>query len=77
MEKIPNPKIKRDMPNTINPNIFREYDIRGVVEQDLTSATVELIGKAVGTHIKRNGGKTLTVGRDMRQSSVEFRDVVG
>ena len=64
------------MPNTINPNIFREYDIRGVVEQDLTSATVELIGKAVGTHIKRNGGKTLTVGRDMRQSSVEFRDAL-
>jgi len=64
------------MPTTINPNIFREYDIRGVVEQDLTPATVELIGKAVGTHIRRNGGKTITIGRDMRQSSDEFRDAL-
>ncbi len=64
------------MPNTINPNIFREYDIRGVVGEDLTPGSVELIGKAIGTHIKRNGGKTLTVGRDMRQSSVDFRDAL-
>ncbi len=64
------------MPNTLNPNIFREYDIRGIVDQDLTPTTVELIGKAIGTYIKRNGGKILTVGRDMRQSSVEFRDAL-
>jgi len=64
------------MPNTINPNIFREYDIRGVVGDDLTPDSVELIGKAVGSYIKRNGGKTLTVGRDMRQSSVDFRNAL-
>ena len=64
------------MPNTINPNIFREYYIRGVVGDDLTPDSVELIGKAIGSYIKRNGGKTLTVGRDMRQSSVDFRDAL-
>ena len=60
----------------MNPDIFREYDIRGVVGKDLTTATVELIGKAIGTHISRHGGKTLTVGRDMRKSSIEFRDAL-
>ncbi|GJL79490.1 MAG: phosphomannomutase [Nitrospinaceae bacterium] len=64
------------MQKTLNPNIFREYDIRGVVGEDLTEESVELIGKAIGTHIKRSGGKTLTVGRDMRQSSVDFRDAL-
>ena len=30
----------------MNPQIFREYDIRGIVGQDLTSDNVEQIGKA-------------------------------
>lgn len=64
------------MQNAINPNIFREYDIRGVVGEDLTPDNVELIGKAIGSYIRRNGGKTLTVGRDMRLSSVDFRDAL-
>lgn len=60
----------------MNPEIFREYDIRGVVGKDLTTDTVELIGKAAGTYIRRRGGKTLTLGRDMRNSSTEFHDAI-
>ncbi|KMP10592.1 phosphomannomutase [Candidatus Nitromaritima sp. SCGC AAA799-C22] len=62
------------MPEKLNPQIFREYDIRGVVDKDLTPSAAERIGKAVGTYIRRNGGKTLTLGRDMRASSIPFRD---
>ena len=62
------------MKKTINPQIFREYDIRGLVDQDLTRDSVERIGKGIGTYIRRNGGKTLTVGYDMRVSSIPFRD---
>jgi len=62
------------MTKTINPQIFREYDIRGLVDQDLTRDSVERIGKGIGTYIRRNGGKTLTVGYDMRVSSIPFRD---
>ena len=62
------------MIKTINPQIFREYDIRGLVDQDLTRDTVERIGKGIGTYIRRNGGKTITVGYDMRVSSIPFRD---
>ncbi len=64
------------MIKTINPDIFREYDIRGIVGRDLNADTVEVIGKAIGTYIRRQGGKTFTVGRDMRASSVDFRDAV-
>jgi len=62
------------MTETINPQIFREYDIRGLVDKDLTSDSTERIGKGIGTYIRRNGGKTLTVGYDMRSSSIPFRD---
>jgi phosphomannomutase/phosphoglucomutase len=60
----------------MNPEIFREYDIRGLVDKDLTPETVELIGKAIGTYIKRQGGKTLTLGWDVRTSSILFRDIL-
>ena len=60
----------------MNPQIFREYDIRGIVGQDLTPETVELIGKAIGTYIRRDGGKTLTLGWDVRESSIEFREIL-
>ena len=46
----------------------------GLVDQDLTRDSVERIGKSIGTYIRRNGGKTITVGYDMRVSSIPFRD---
>jgi phosphomannomutase/phosphoglucomutase len=52
-----------------NPNIFREYDIRGVVEKDLTSDVVYQLGRGIGTFLKRKGVAKLTVGRDGRLSS--------
>ena len=53
----------------INPNIFREYDIRGVVAQDLPSDVVVELGKGIGTFIRRKGHTKLTIGRDGRLSS--------
>jgi len=53
----------------VNPNIFREYDIRGVVKEDLPPDVVVLIGKGIGTFLKRKGVSRLTVGRDGRLSS--------
>ena len=64
------------MTTAINPQIFREYDIRGLVGKDLTSDTVQLIGQAIGTYLQRQGGKSLIVGWDVRSSSVEFRDIL-
>jgi len=60
----------------LNPHIFREYDIRGMVDRDLTPGTVELIGKGFGTYASRHGARTLSVGRDCRLSSPSFRDAL-
>ncbi|MCL4245036.1 MAG: phosphomannomutase, partial [Candidatus Dadabacteria bacterium] len=54
---------------TINPGIFREYDIRGIVDADLDEGVYETIGKAFGTYVKDHGGKVLSLGRDCRLSS--------
>jgi len=59
-----------------NPDIFREYDIRGIVEDDLKDDVVENIGKAYATHVKRQGAKIVTLGRDVRTTSSHLRDVL-
>lgn len=53
----------------MNPGIFREYDIRGIAGQDITDQDVVSIGKAYGTLLKRQGRKTVSIGRDCRQTS--------
>ena len=59
-----------------NPHIFREYDIRGLVDKDLTVDVVELLGKGLGTVVKRKGGRSIAMGRDCRESSTRFRDAL-
>jgi phosphomannomutase/phosphoglucomutase len=56
------------MPNAISPTIFREYDVRGIADQDLTEDAVLLIARALGTLIRQAGGRTAVVGRDCRVS---------
>jgi len=53
----------------MNPLMFREYDIRGVAERDLTDEVVHALGQGVGTLILRSGGQRLAVGRDCRLHS--------
>ncbi len=53
--------------------IFREYDIRGVVEHDLTPNVVEKIGRAYATLARERGVKTIAVGRDGRLTSPALR----
>jgi phosphomannomutase/phosphoglucomutase len=60
------------MAGTISPTIFREYDIRGLVDKDLTEEAVNRIGKALGVMIKKAGGSKAAVGRDCRESGGRF-----
>lgn len=53
----------------MNENIFREYDIRGVVETDFTADTVVKIGKAFSTYLIREGFKNCVIGYDARLSA--------
>jgi phosphomannomutase/phosphoglucomutase len=56
----------------INPKIFREYDIRGIVGQDLDETVVETLGRAMGTFFLGRGQKDVAVGQDCRLSSPGF-----
>jgi phosphomannomutase / phosphoglucomutase len=60
----------------INPLIFREYDIRGVVDRDLTPEIVRRLGQGFGTYAATLGLKRLVVGRDGRLSSNTFGEAL-
>ncbi|MBP0124679.1 MAG: phosphomannomutase/phosphoglucomutase [Nitrospira sp.] len=49
--------------------LFREYDLRGIVGQELTDAIAEQVGRAYCTYVKDRGVQTIAVGRDGRLSS--------
>jgi phosphomannomutase/phosphoglucomutase len=56
----------------INPKIFREYDIRGIVDKDLTPEFVEFLGRGIGTYFRQHGKKRVALGRDARLSSPAY-----
>jgi phosphomannomutase/phosphoglucomutase len=58
----------------IDPVIFRQYDIRGIVGRDLTPAVARAVGLAVGSEARERLGRTprLAVGRDNRPSGPEL-----
>ena len=60
----------------MNNEIFREYDIRGHVENDLTDDTVRSIGRAFGAYMSRLGKKRASLCRDCRLSSGHYRDIL-
>ena len=60
----------------MNEHIFREYDIRGVVGRDLTDEAVYDVARATGTFFKSRGASRVSLGRDARESSPRFRDIM-
>jgi phosphomannomutase/phosphoglucomutase len=60
-------------------HIFREYDIRGLVDEEVTPELVHALGRGFATFVIRKLGKdapTLAVGRDVRPSSDPYRDAM-
>jgi phosphomannomutase / phosphoglucomutase len=60
------------MLKTIPPEIFKAYDIRGIVGRTLTPDIVVAIGRAVGSEAIARGRKTVAIGRDGRHSGPEL-----
>ena len=54
--------------NPIAPEIFKAYDVRGIVDKTLTESAAEQIGRALGTLGARKNVKKFVVGRDGRLS---------
>jgi phosphomannomutase / phosphoglucomutase len=60
----------------MNPEVFREYDVRGVVDRDLNPDFVCRLGKAIGAYGVRHGVRTMVLGRDCRLSSDMYQDAL-
>jgi phosphomannomutase/phosphoglucomutase len=58
------------------PEIFRAYDIRGIVGETLSAEGVEVIGRAIGSEALARGVSSLCVGYDGRHSSPELADAL-
>jgi len=57
------------MTHVFDPTMLREYDIRGIIDQTLSAADANAIGRSFGTMIRRKGGSRVAVGYDGRLSS--------
>jgi phosphomannomutase / phosphoglucomutase len=57
---------------TLPDEIFKAYDIRGIVGKTLTAPVVQSVGQALGTLAQERGRDTLVVGRDGRLSGPEL-----
>lgn len=67
----------QDVDNRVIPKeIFRAYDIRGIVGRTLTPQIVEEIGRALGTLVLRTGEKNIVIARDGRLSSQALQDAL-
>jgi len=61
----------------VSSTIFREYDIRGIVGDDLTAAVAEVVGRAYATLLRREVDRpTVAVGHDNRPSSPDLAEAL-
>jgi phosphomannomutase/phosphoglucomutase len=60
----------------VNPNIFREYDIRGRVPEELNRETAYRLGQCFSAYYQSFGAKRISLGGDCRLSSPELRQGV-
>lgn len=60
----------------LKATVFREYDIRGIADEDLLDDNIVSLGKGIGTLLSRQGAKSLVVGRDVRLSSERLKNAL-
>ena len=56
----------------VNPEIFREYDIRGIAEIDFSESFAQDLGRAIGTLLQEKKESLMAVGRDCRITSEKY-----
>lgn len=60
----------------VNSSVFREYDIRGLVDIDMNRDDVRRLGQAFGTYLRDREVEEALVGWDNRSSSPTYRDAI-
>jgi phosphomannomutase/phosphoglucomutase len=65
------------MPATLNQQIFRQYDVRGIVGRDLTPDVARALGRAYAAFLAERGvAGAVAVGRDNRPSGDALREAL-
>ncbi len=65
-----------DLKQSVPHEIFKAYDIRGIVDKTLTAAHVEAIGHAIGSEARARQLTSIAVGRDGRLSGVPLSEAL-
>ena len=60
----------------IDQSIFREYDIRGIVPQQLNLSSIDAIANAIAAKCIAEGVNEIALGRDGRLSGPEIMDLL-
>lgn len=60
----------------LKPTIFREYDIRGIADEELLDTDVESLGRALATYIIRHSGRSICLACDCRLSGTRLHDAL-
>jgi len=60
----------------VDSKVFREYDIRGIVDEEIKNPDVILLGRAFGTYMADEQKKRVVVARDCRLSSELYRELL-
>lgn len=60
----------------LSPEIFREYDIRGIADVQLPDDGVKALGQAFGTYLTGHGARRVNLARDCRLSSPRLHDAL-
>jgi phosphomannomutase/phosphoglucomutase len=63
-------------PLVFNHRIFREYDIRGIADRDLTDGLVLALADAIAEQFREGGSSRITLGRDCRISSPRIHKIM-
>ena len=62
---------------TLSREIFRQYDVRGIVGRDLTASTAYTLGRGYAAYLANRGASgPVAIGRDNRPSGDELRDAL-
>ena len=69
-------KVKDGENMGLSKRVFRAYDIRGIVGEDLDAAGVERLGGACAALFLRRGQKRIVIGHDCRLSSPLFLEAL-
>jgi len=64
------------MDKFINDSIFREYDIRGIVNKDFNDELVYNIGKAFGTYLVNNNSRKMSISGDIRETTDHLKKLL-